>query len=338
MSSRLTGPEHAHAARRARRQAAAAALLESPPPLGALPVRCVSIDRTAVLHASDSRPVVRWQLTVESEAGRRSPLAVVGKGFLLGGGEQAWWLLRRLREVGFDEASLRVPQPYGYDPARRLLAQEEAPPQTLYEMLREDPASATATVRRVARWLARLHAAPGVGLRGLATDFETMKLAEYGRALAAALPAMAGRIAELTDATLGRLAEATADAPVVTHGDFQPKNVHLDPSRVVVIDFDRAASAPAARDLGHFVGQTETMGAALHGDLAVTSSWVAAFLDQYVASGGSTAAVRSIPGYVARTFAEVLYYRVVVRPVPDASFVPTWLDAWERHLLDEAHA
>jgi tRNA A-37 threonylcarbamoyl transferase component Bud32 len=316
----------------------AAALLESPPPLGALAVRCVSVDRTAVLHASGSRPVVRWELTVESEAGRRSRLAVVGKGFLLGGGEQAWWLLRRLREVGFDEPSLRVPQPYGYDPARRLLAQEEAPPQTLYEMLRGDVPIATPTVRRVARWLARLHAAPGVGLRELPTDFERSKLAEYGPALATALPAEADRITELVDLTLGRLAEAAADVPVVTHGDFQPKNVHLDPSRVVVIDFDRAASAPAARDLGHFVGQIETMGAALHGDLGVASSWVAAFLDEYVAGGGSPEAVQSTPGYVARTFAEVLYYRVVVRPVPDASFVPTWLDAWERHLLAEAHA
>jgi hypothetical protein len=156
--------------------------------------------------------------------------------------------------------------------------------------------------------------------------------------LSIALPAEADRITELVDRTLGRLAEAATDTPVVTHGDFQPKNVHLDPSRVVVIDFDRAASAPAARDLGHFVGQIETMGAALHGDLGVASSWVAAFLDEYVAGGGSPGAVQSTPGYVARTFAEVLYYRVVVRPVPDASFVPTWLDAWERHLLAEAHA
>ena len=277
--------------------------------------------------------MVRWDLTVESAAGRRSPLAVVGKGFLKGGGEQAWWLLRRLREVGFDGTALHVPQPYGYDPARRLLAQEVAPPLTLYELLRDDVATATPTVRRVARWLARLHAAPDVGLRALPTDFESMKLAEYGPALASALPAVAGRITDLVEATLRRVAESATDPPVVTHGDFQPKNVHLNRSRVVVIDFDRAASAPAARDLGHFVGQIETMGAALHGDLGVTSPWVASFLDEYVASGGSPGAVQSTPGYVARTFAEVLYYRVVVRPVPEQSFVPTWLDAWERHLL-----
>ena len=43
---------------------------------------------------------------------------------------------------------------------------------------------------------------------------------------------------------------------MLTHGDFQPKNIHLDRSRLVVIDFDRAAWAPAGRDLGHFIGQT----------------------------------------------------------------------------------
>ena len=49
----------------------------------------------------------------------------------------------------------------------------------------------------------------------------------------------------------------------------------------------------------------------------------------YVASGPL---VRSTPGYVARTFAEVLFYRLVVRPVGTEAFVPAWLDAWERHL------
>jgi hypothetical protein len=39
-----------------------------------------------------------------------------------------------------------------------------------------------------------------------------------------------------------------------------------------------------------------------------------------------------VPAYVARTFSEVLFYRLVVRPVADFAFVPDWLDAWERAL------
>jgi hypothetical protein len=100
----------------------------------------------------------------------------------------------------------------------------------------------------------------------------------------------------------------------------------------VVIDLDRAAFAPAARDIGHFIGQTLTMGASRHGHLGAATSWVDAFLHGYTAAGGDGAAVAGAPAYVARTFAEVLFYRLVVRPMPDRTFVPAWLDAWERSL------
>lgn len=337
MVEQLNDPDLRHELRRARRLAAAAALLESPPPLEALPVRCLSVDKTSVLHASRSRPVVRWDLTVQDRAGRRSPLPVVGKGFTAGGGLEAWWLLRRLHELGFDDAVLRVPQPYGYDPTRRLLAQEVAPAGSLHDLIDGNLRASTQAVRRVARWLARLHAVTGVvGVPTLAADFETTKLGGYALALSEVLPAAASRISDLTGATLAKVADAATDPPVLTHGDFQPKNVHLDSSRVVVIDFDRAALAPAARDLGHFLGQTITMVAAAHGDLETASPWTAAFLEEYVASGGDPRAVRSTAGYVARTFAEVLHYRLVVRPVRSRSFVPAWLAAWERHLDAEA--
>ncbi len=147
----------------------------------------------------------------------------------------------------------------------------------------------------------------------------------------AALPAVADRLVTLTSRTLDSLRRAPA-RPVVTHGDFQPGNIHLDDDRVVVIDFDRAASALAARDLGHFIGQTLTMGASWHGCFEAAAGWVDAFLRGYTAADGDPSAVAGAPAYVARTFAEVLYYRLVVRPMPDWSFVPAWLDAWERCL------
>jgi len=162
----------------------------------------------------------------------------------------------------------------------------------------------------------------------LAEDFERLKLTEYAAALAGQVPGSAARLGRLTAGTLEGLSRV--DGPrVVTHGDFQPKNIHLDRSRVVVIDFDRAARAPAARDLGHFIGQTLTMGASRHGCLGAAASWVEAFLHGYADAGGAPDATRSASAYVARTFAEVLFYRLVVRPVGSTSFVPEWLDAWE---------
>lgn len=332
--SALSEAESRRAARRAQRQAAAAALLAAPPPLDALPVHRVLRARGDVLHASRSRPVVRWDLVVETDDGAVSRLAVVGKGFVKGDGEQAWRLLRSLHADGFDDPVLQVPQPYGFDPGRRLLAQEEAPAGTLYDLLQDDLEGAAPSVRRVATWLARLHGTTCTEVTPLPDGFEHDKLGEYAEALSEKLPWASGHVHDLTAATEERLRAAAAGPPRLTHGDFQPKNVHLDAHRVMVIDFDRAALAPAARDLGHFVGQTLTMAAALHGHLDAASAWVSAFLGAYEAAGGDPRAVEAMPGYAARTFAEVLYYRLVVRPVETHTFVPAWLQAWEDQLSD----
>lgn len=352
-------------AARAERLAAAESLLASPPPLEdllnglhnglpnglpsdpqadpgeAAPVPSVPVHvvTRSVVHASRSRPVVRWTVALDGGLPAPAPLAVIGKGYRAGGGEQAWRLLDSLRRAGFDDPGYQVPAPYGFDPARRLLAQEEAPPATLHSLLDGDLRAAAPEAGRAGGWLARLHAVRGVQAPDLAADFERLKLSEYSAALARLLQHDAGRLAELTAATLAALERAgdgTAGRAVVTHGDFQPKNIHLDARRIVVIDFDRAALAPAARDLGHFIGQTLTMGASRHGDLSAAAPWVEAFLAGYSGAGGDPGAVRAAPAYVARTFAEVLFYRLVVRPVKDPSFVPDWLDGWEAAVADAA--
>lgn len=317
---------------RAERLAIAESLLAAPPPLDSLPGRAQVLTRS-VVHPSRSRPVVRWTVTLDAGEGPSAPLAVIGKGYRAGGGEQAWRLLESLRRAGFDDPELQVPAPYGFDPARQLLAQEEAPAGTLHSLLDGDLGKAAPEAGRAGRWLARLHSVRGVQVPDLAADFEHLKLTEYTAALAGLLPQAAVRLGGLRDATLAALDGAAKTSaggpPVLTHGDFQPKNIHLDRHRVVVIDFDRAARAPAARDLGHFIGQTLTMGASRHGDLAAAVPWVEAFLDGYADADGGAEAVSSAPAYVARTFAEVLFYRLVVRPVSNSSFVPDWLDAWE---------
>lgn len=313
---------------RTERLAIARSMLLSPPPLDALPHGRTQVLTRSVVHASRSRPVVKWVVTLDAGSGPSSPLAVIGKGYRSGGGEQAWRLLAALRRAGFDGPELRVPQPYGYDPARQLLAQEEAPSTTLHSLLDGDPRTTASEAGRAGRWLARLHAVRGVKVPGLGADFDRAKLTEYSSSLARLLPEAAGHLRELTAGTLEELSR-TGGPLVVTHGDFQPKNIHLDRHAVVVIDFDRAALAPAARDLGHFIGQTVTMGASRHGNLEAAVPWVQAFLEGYSDGGGDAGAIRSAPAYVARTFAEVLFYRLVVRPVADSSFVPEWLDAWE---------
>jgi len=321
--------------RRQERQAIAEALLSEPPPVDDLRGRVLSTLDGRVLHASRSRPVVQWTLSVNGDGPART-VPVVGKGFRKGGGEQAWQLLRRLHGAGFDGPDFGVPQPYGYDPARQLLAQEAAPPRTLHDGLVGDPESALSDVRRVARWLARLHDVGEVGLEALPSDFEHGKLASHAEALAETLPGDGARIQSLSTRTAHALAQVTSPC-VTTHGDFQPKNIHLDERRVVVIDFDRAAWAPPARDIGHFIGQSLTMAASRHGTLDSAASWVDAFVSTYQEAGGVANMHTDVPAYVARTFNEVLFYRLVVRPVRDQAFVPAWIDEWE-HLVEQAES
>lgn len=317
-------------ARRRERQAIAESLLVAPPPVDDLRGRVLSTLGGEVVHASRSRPVVQWTLSVNGDGPART-VVVIGKGFRKGGGKQAWQLLRRLRAAGFDDPTFSVPQPYGFDPIRQLLAQEAAPPRTLHDGLIGDPAVAVADVRRVAHWLALLHDVGEVGLPPLPTDFERKKLLSYAEGLAGAVPKYEARVEALVTRTTDALAHVAGPC-VTTHGDFQPKNIHLDGQRVVVIDFDRAAWAPAARDVGHFIGQSLTMAASRHGAIDTAASWVDAFVPAYREAGGVASMAADVPAYVARTFSEVLFYRLVVRPVADFGFVPSWLDAWERTL------
>lgn len=304
--------------------------MSTPPPVDAMGVQVLSTVNREVVHASRSRPVVKWTLSVNGN-GPAYEVGVIGKGFRKGGGEQAWHLLRRLRAAGLDDPFFQVPEPYGFDPVRQLLAQEVAPPRTLHDGLKGDPSAALPDVRRIGQWLARLHDVGEVDLPPLPENFERDKLMSYAEGLADAVPEHHERIQALVGRTTDALDHVSTRC-VTTHGDFQPKNIHLNDERVVVIDFDRAAWAPAARDVGHFIGQTLTMGASRHGSIQAVASWVDAFVPAYLEAGGDSNVEADLPAYVARTFSEVLFYRLVVRPVADFSFVPSWLDEWERTL------
>jgi hypothetical protein len=310
---------------RAQREAIAAAVLAEPPPLPAPPPGVVRTFGGEVLHASRSRPVVRWVVTDSSEEGT-SRFSVVGKVYGKGGGEQAHALLVRLREAGFT-GRYDVPAPLGWVPGRNLLLQGEAPPAILYHGL-ADLTGSLPDVRRAGAWLARLHAVTDTGLAPLPADFEASKAEEYVSRLSLAHPPLTWQLRDIQRRLLPLLDAAAAGELVPTHGDYQPKNLHLDAERFVVIDFDRAALAPAARDLGHFVGQSLTMAAAAgHASDGPARAWATALIDGYLGAGGAASAVAATPAYVARTFLEVLFYRLVVRPVRDPSFAPAWVDA-----------
>lgn len=285
-----------------------------------------------VLRESRFRPVFRYRVGYRDESGTVGAHRVlIGKANYREGGASAYDFMRRLWEAGFRTEDNAIPEPIAYLDQLSLLIQTEAPGRCLYEWLAH-PETGLEPARSAGGWLARLHRTElAGGDAALPEGFEDRKLDGYRQALGDALPEGKDRIEELTVAVLDALRPLARARPVPTHGDYQPKNIYIDGRRVTVIDWDRGALAPAARDLGHFVGQCLTMSYSKAGTFAAVAPWNEAFLDGY-GDDAPTGWDLGLAPYVARTILEVLYYKVVVKPVRDPSFVPAWLDALESTL------
>lgn len=311
----------ARGARLQARQEAAERLLAAPPPLEGLgPGECSEL-QGQVLRPSRSRPVVRWSMTWTPAGGPPRPLTAIGKGYLRGGDAEQHRLLTGLRAAGLD-GRVAVPEAYGHDPARALLVQSEAPALTLHDLLGQP--RAVPAGRLAGQWLARCHAVAGDLVPPLPDDHVPARTDRQRDALREVLgspPPLLDRLC------LQALRAASPGAPVLTHGDYQPKNVHVGRGRLVVIDLDRAAQAPGARDLGSFVVQTWTMTASSTGSGRGAQGCLRAFRTAYEAHAPQPA--EALGPHVAVALLEVLYYRLVVRPVPDPRPCLGWLEELE---------
>ncbi len=305
--------------------ALAAAVVAELPPLPPPALGLWRIVAGEVLNTSRSGPVVRWIITDRGEDDVEQ-FSIVGKVYDTGGGAAAHALLTRLAEENFG-GPYDLARSLGYLPDRSLLLQTGAPPDTLHSLL-ADPATGRSAVRRTGGWLARLHAVADSDLAPLPADFEAIRTSDFVDGISAVHPELSADLDRLREGILPALANAAAGALVLTHGDLQPKNVHCDADRVVVVDFDRAALAPAARDLGHFIGRSLTSAAALGQDFdGPIACWQRELTKGYLSEGGALEALPAVPAYVARTVLEVLHQRLVVRPTCDLSTARYWLQA-----------
>lgn len=286
--------------------------------------------RARMLKASQSRPVVRYLLICFDHT-RQTSLrkVVISKGYYRDDGALMFEVMQQLWQDGFgSDRALTIPEPFDYLPESRLLLQGRAPGRSLYTYLAH-PAAGLRHVARVAHWLAKLH---GARLKGAPTwlfEHEQQKVLNYRDTLVRLFPTMGTRIAAIANYVLGAVRALDAGPHVPTHGDFQPKNIYIGSDQVTVIDFDRFALAHPARDLGHFVCQCMTMSYVRSGSFEAISAWNAVFLDEYARQAGPWA-LAALPIFIARTFLEVLYYKLFVRPVKDPSFISAWLDECER--------
>lgn len=284
-----------------------------------------------VLRQSRFRPVFRYRVEYADPAHTQTLERIfIGKADYRHGGVGTFAFMRRLREAGFgSDDDTCIPEPIAYLEDLAILVQTEAPGRCLYEWLADPANGDLGPAGHAGRWLGKLHQTRLRSRDGaLPVDFEKKKLSGYCTKLREVLPDHSSRVRDATRHALEQLRAVEKIRLVPTHGDYQPKNIYVDGSRLTVIDWDRGALAHPARDVGHFVGQCLTMAYAKLGSFEPGTRWNDAFVAGY-SETGPAGWEAGLPPYVARTLLEVLYYKLVVKPVSDPSFVPLWLDQLE---------
>jgi hypothetical protein len=185
-------------------------------------------------------------------------------------GEAAWAAMTALwaRPESWQDV-VRLAEPIGYLPDRRILVQGPVPEdRTLKELAREaiaaaDPAALDSLrdeLTKTARALAAIHrSAASYGRSATLTD-ELAEVTEVVQRLALSVPTLQDAAEPLLHALRTRAEEVPPDPEVSAHHDFRPAQVLLAGGGVGFIDFDGASMAEPALDLGRFRAKLRDIG------------------------------------------------------------------------------
>ena len=194
-----------------------------------------------------------------------------------------------------DPTAPRVAQPLGHSADTQTLWQAAAAGTPLLPLLRSLAApDAAALLRRVARALALLHAAPLAPSANATTRSAAHWLAEARRRqtkISRANPALAARAARVA-ALIAAHIEHQATRPLsLIHGDFHPEQIWLHEGRIVLFDFDEFTLGDPMEDLATFMLKLEQAG--------VAPELVSALVDEYAASAPRRFDARSLRWHLA---------------------------------------
>jgi hypothetical protein len=320
----------------------------APQPIEYLCRRGVPIHRYTYDALSDmglGSPVIRYQIEHGSQ---RPPTTLIAKWQEPTEGPALASLLQALWQNGFAAAdTLCIAEPLGYIHDRHILLQAEARGVTLYSRLaalnerRAAEADTAQAVRLAGRWLAKLHALRNPALRARSpvegAPSSLCAMQRHCAELAARFPTEAVRITQIAQTILTCLTGSPVQPLVPTHGDFHPKNIYVAGERVTVIDFDRFAYSRPERDIGYFMAQSMTMAYTASMHFRASATWNAEFMDSYLVAG-QTPDPAILGAHLGIAFLEVLFYRLIVRPVADHAFFRDWLAQCERLISEPLHA
>jgi aminoglycoside phosphotransferase (APT) family kinase protein len=217
---------------------------------------------------------VRYEVDGVDGAG---PTTVIGKHFA---DEAHARLLHEhltlLADGPFASCSLRVPDPLGFLPDRRLVLYRHCAGQPLTTAV--EPALVEEGVRRAARWLARLHGSAVRLPRTLSLKQEARSTEEWAEIIAGTRPELGSRADQLARAWAAGVEPARDDQLVPIHKDFHAGHVLLGDA-TYVIDLDEARQGDPAFDLAHFCTYLEATGRPAGADRAL-------FLEEYSEATG----------------------------------------------------
>lgn len=208
-----------------------------------------------VLRKRTKRVVLRYHIQAQG-AGRRESLSwrIIGKAFTRGSGERGYTNMELLWQHGFsaDAADgIRIPEPIAYLPELQLFFQEEVPVPPVKYLVKEAPQKAH--FQQLARALAKLHRCPAALEETFGVKNHLLRCHPKHEFLSLAC----GKLTPLIDFIVEqayKIEENLGDIPqALLHGDFHLGQVHLEPGRTWLIDFDTLSYGDPASDVGNLL-------------------------------------------------------------------------------------
>lgn len=170
--------------------------------------------------------------------------------------KKVFFLMNYLYWHGFNKGRYRIPKPLDYFEKANLLLYQEARGETFSSVIAQNKLKEIEQdVKRIARWLAKLHTTKIKG--GLFEKAAFLGEKKYQKMIAdieKIMPSLKKEFKNFINLNLIQQVWNKKEYLSLIHNDFYPGNIIIQDSKVFGIDFDRAGIGPFLMDLATFYG------------------------------------------------------------------------------------